>query len=329
VRRSLVALLLAGGLVGTAGALVGALLAGGAPAAWAAAVGGALAAVGLGGPAAWWAAGRWERAARAVVRSLEALRVGEVPPPREADHPAFAELARAAAALAAAEAERRAAQRRLADAHAELLRRHAATAALEERQRIARELHDAVSQRLFGLHLLAAAARRGHPEVAELAELERLSQEAQGEMRALLRELRPPALDRVPLAEALRRLVAEAAAAGSAAWTAEVPADLPDLGPAVEDGLYRIAQEAVANVQRHAAARRAVLRLRVEGSRLRLVVDDDGCGFRVGEALGQGMGLGTMRERAAALGAAFGVRSQPGRGTVVEVVLPLLWGGSG
>jgi signal transduction histidine kinase len=108
---------------------------------------------------------------------------------------------------------------------------------------------------------------------------------------------------------------------GAPAWRVRIQ-DAPQLGPAIEDGLYRIAQEAVANVQKHAEARTATLALACAADRVELSIDDDGRGFSPGQ--GAGMGLRQMDERARSLGGELRVKSHNGRGTRVEVIVPLL-----
>lgn|GEM_PF-587168 len=319
-------LCLAGGLCAAAGAIVAALLAGAGAAAWLPGLGAVAAAAVLAVPLGFRGAEAFDRPLRAVVGTVRAWadgRMGTRIAPREGDPGDLRDLAEACNALADAVEERLRAQRRLADANAALARQSAELAALQERQRIARDLHDAVSQRLFGIHLLASAAARQVGAPPAVRELESLSREAQSEMRALLLQLRPPALAARPLRRALEDLCAEARRLGPPVWDVEIGL-VGDLGPATEDGLYRIAQEAVSNVRRHAQARTATLSLRSGGDRVELSVDDDGRGFSAGGRATGGMGLPGMDERVRALGGVFRVKSQPGRGTRVEVVVPLV-----
>jgi len=319
-------LCLAGGLCAAAGAILAALLLGDRSAAWATGLGAVVVAAALAIPLGFRAADGYARSLEAVVRTVRAWtdghmrgRIASV----EGDHGDHAELAASCNALADAVEERLRVQRRLADANAEFGRQSAELAALQERQRIARDLHDAVSQRLFGIHLLAATAARAPGAPATVTELEALSREAQREMRALLLQLRPPGLAARALPDALADLCAEARLVGATAWRLDIGA-LADLGPAAEDGLYRIAQEAVANVRRHAQARNATLSLRRAGDRVELAVDDDGRGFAPGERRPSGMGMPSMDERIRALGGALRITSQPGRGTRVEAVVPVV-----
>ncbi len=198
-------------------------------------------------------------------------------------------------------------------------------AALAERGRLARELHDAVTQTLFSASIIAdvlptiwekdqIAAR------ARLQELRQLTRGALAEMRSLLIELRPAALVTADLGDLLRQLAE--AVIGRARLPVVVRADHPlsDLPPDVKIALYRITQEALNNIVKHAAASQAAIDLRAEGGRLVLRVSDDGCGFDASSPQeGAHFGLATMQERAASIGAAFDVDSIPGQGTTIIV----------
>jgi signal transduction histidine kinase len=224
-------------------------------------------------------------------------------------------------------------------------------AVLEERQRLARELHDAVTQHLSSLTLIAQtlgpAYGRGREEGESRARrVVELTQVALDEMRVLLAELRPRARNGVlggesdaPAGSARARLrhhgLAEALAllAGEVSSDAlPVDADLVRYVPrplAEEEALYRIAQEALSNVVKHAGATRARLRLGTEGRDTVLRIADDGRGFsasieRTGEHAVQmgGLGLLTMRERATAIGGTIRIDSATGAGTTIEVTVP-------
>lgn len=348
------ALCCVGGLLASAGGLLAVLLVAGTGgptlrAAWIAAAGGLAAATLIAAPLGFRTGRQIDGTLRRIVARLQAWADGPTADRLPPAPGALAHLAEACNAFANSVEERLRAQRRIADAEVEVLRQGTELAALRERNRIARDLHDAVSQRLFGIHLLAAAAARTATAPDALRELELRSREAQREMRALLLQLRPPALHRRPLADALAALCAEAEAlpptgawsarhaAPHTAWDANQPAaptrtawhtdfgPLPALGPAVEDGLYRIAQEAITNVRHHARAHHATLTLHARDGHAWLAIDDDGRGFLPGSG-GQrhGMGLAGMRERAALLGGVLHVQSQPGRGTRIEARVPVL-----
>lgn len=202
-------------------------------------------------------------------------------------------------------------------------------AALEERQRLARELHDSVTQSLYSLTLLAEAGRRtaAAGDLAKatgvIARLGETAQQALKEMRLLVFELRPLALETEGLVDALRqRLEAVEKRAGlQATLHAEA---LPDLPAPVEHGLYRIAQEALNNALKHAGAAAVTVRLRAAAGQVELEVADDGRGFEPAAVRGGGgLGLVSIHERAAALGGAVQIRSAPGAGTRVQVNVPL------
>ncbi|MDQ3929221.1 MAG: GAF domain-containing sensor histidine kinase, partial [Chloroflexota bacterium] len=205
-------------------------------------------------------------------------------------------------------------------------------AALEERQRLARELHDSVTQELFSISLTSRSIqllleREGvrSPSITEkMVDLRQLTQGALAEMRALIFELRPGALEEEGLLQALRKHAA--AVQGRELLQVKVTAveaSIPRLKPNAEESLYRIAQEALHNVVKHAHARQVEIKLAVEEGDLVLQVCDDGRGFEVSQVPAGHMGLNTMGQRASALGGEYRVRSKPGEGTVVSVRLPV------
>jgi signal transduction histidine kinase len=210
--------------------------------------------------------------------------------------------------------------------NARLHERDRAAAVLEERQRLSRELHDSVTQELYGVTLYAEAASRqlaaGNVETAReaLREVRAAAGEALGEMRLLLLELRPALLEEGGLGAALRTRLSAVEARSGLATEVRLDDGLR-LPAAVEQGMFRIAQEALNNVLKHARASRVVIALEADGGRARLTVADDGSGFETGESSG-GLGLVGMRERAEALGATFGVESAPGAGTRITVEVP-------
>lgn len=233
--------------------------------------------------------------------------------------------------LASQEAEhRRQLEQRIAERTEELnaanerLREKAALDAVAaERTRLARDLHDAVTQTLFSTTLIAdvlpdlwtmnqAEGRR------RLEELRQLTRGALAEMRTLLVELRPNALTEVPLPTLLRQLTEAMAGRSRVAiqLSAEGACKLP---PDVQVGLYRIAQEALNNVVKHAGASQAVVTLRLCGP-VRLTIADDGAGFDPAAVTADHLGLRIMRERAEAIGARLSVYSEPGEGTQISVV---------
>ncbi len=234
--------------------------------------------------------------------------------------------------------------------NARLYKRARRLAVIEERHRLARELHDSVTQQLFGIELIGRSltkARRQHPDEAErrISRLLELSDSAVREMRQLLVELRPGSeapVDHAPtppstLPPSLERLrhegLPEALAYHIAIWDSGEPRiDLDARGyspqpPEVEEALYRIAQEALSNAIRHSRSHRVRLRLDTADGSVRLLIQDDGRGFEPDRSPSGGLGLSTMRERAERLGGAVRLVSSPGRGTIVDVAIPNARGG--
>jgi signal transduction histidine kinase len=203
-------------------------------------------------------------------------------------------------------------------------------AAEGERQRLARDLHDSVSQALFSLSLQARGIelRLGEgadPDLArELGELRGLAQEALGEMRALIECRRPAELEDEGLLRAVVALAEQISR--RTGLTVEVLADERDglgLGPGIEDDLFRLVQEALNNVVRHARARSVVVRLERAAQSLVIEVTDDGVGLGEPAGVRSHFGMQTMRERAARHGAAVSIGPAPGGGTRVRTEVPL------
>ncbi len=193
----------------------------------------------------------------------------------------------------------------------------------EERRPLRRDLHDGLGPTLAGLIMQLDRARnlaRADPDAADalLVTLKTQAQTALSDIRRLVYALRPPALDGLGLSGALQSL-AERFEHSGLAVTLELPAALPPLPAATEVAVYRVAQEALANVVHHAHAKRVQVRLRL-GERLELTVSDDGVGFS--GLPSSGVGLHAMRERAEELGGDFALTSTPRGGTRVAVTLP-------
>ncbi len=217
--------------------------------------------------------------------------------------------------------------RQLAESNARLAAEARGLAALEERSRLARELHDAIKQQLFGLGLTAASAREllpAHPEqaAARLEQIGALAQQIQEEMDGIIRQLRPSSLDDKGLADALRDLCA--------AWQSQtgLPLDLTiqqarALPLEVEHSLYRVAQEALNNVARHAQAGRVSVILDYGDTAARLQISDDGVGFDPARPKSGSSGLKNMAERVAEVDGRLTITSRPGQGTVVTAQIPL------
>ncbi|QDY76105.1 GAF domain-containing sensor histidine kinase [Streptomyces qinzhouensis] len=198
----------------------------------------------------------------------------------------------------------------------------------EERSRLAHELHDAVSQKLFSLRLTAQAAAAlvdRHPGRAkeELQQVAELAAEAADELRAAVVELRPAALDEDGLVNTLRSQVQVLDRAHSARVTFDT-LGLKALPAAQEEALLRVAQEALHNALRHSGAERVDVSLTRRGPGAALSVTDNGKGFdpRTVRRAGRHLGLVSMRDRASGVGGRLRVNSAPGRGTTIEMEVP-------
>jgi signal transduction histidine kinase len=198
-------------------------------------------------------------------------------------------------------------------------------AALEERQRLARELHDSVSQALFGIALGASTARRRlDTDPARVGEsldyVLSLADAALTEMRALIFELRPEALERDGLVVALTRHAAATQARHEIAVEAAL-CEEPDVPLATKEALYRVAQEAMHNTVKHARATRISLALAHGPDGLTLEVRDDGIGFESTDSFPGHLGLVSIRERVERLGGTVELESAPGLGTTIRAVI--------
>lgn len=197
------------------------------------------------------------------------------------------------------------------------------TAVAAERSRLARDLHDAVTQTLFSTSLIADVLPRlweQDPEEArrQLEQIRLLTRGALAEMRALLLELRPSTLTEADLGDVLRQLCE--------AFTsrAQVPVDLSVSGhcpllPDVQVGLYRMAQELLNNIAKHARATRVNVWLNCQDGQVELLIVDNGCGFDRTKVPPERLGLGILAERAHSLGATLRIDSQPGQGTRASI----------
>jgi PAS domain S-box-containing protein len=204
------------------------------------------------------------------------------------------------------------------------LRQHAEqSAASAERSRLARELHDAVTQTLFSASLIAEVLPRlweRNQEMGQqrLEELRELTRGALAEMRTLLLELRPAALTESSLPELLRQL-SEAVIGRSRLDVDLTVKGASDLPPEVQVALYRIAQESLNNVTKHAAASHVTVALSLDEEAVTLAITDDGRGFDPDAIPPNSLGLGIMRERVNDIGATMTIASAAGDGTTVRV----------
>ncbi|MBI5030488.1 MAG: GAF domain-containing sensor histidine kinase [Chloroflexi bacterium] len=214
--------------------------------------------------------------------------------------------------------------------NARLYERAQELAVLQERNRLARDLHDAVTQTLFSATLIADALPstwEDNPREGRqlLQELRQLSRGALAEMRTLLLELRPAALIDTKLGDLLRQLGEAASGRTGLNVVVQVESDCK-LPPEAHIAMYRIAQEALNNVIKHSRATQVTIDLNCIPGRnhqvqvVELSIRDDGRGFDVNQVSSGRLGLASMRERAQAIGAELTVASRPGGGTQIKVV---------
>jgi len=201
-------------------------------------------------------------------------------------------------------------------------------AVIAERSRLARELHDAVTQTLFASNLVAEALPRiwernpveGQQRLKELGELNR---GALAEMRSLLLELRPNALIEAEMKDLFRYLTEAFTGRTHLPVNLNIETDHATskaLTPDVKVGIYRIAQEALNNIAKHARATQVDVSVSCEDGRIQLFIQDNGRGFDVTTTSGDHLGLGIMRERAESIGAHLDLESSPGNGTRIAVL---------
>jgi signal transduction histidine kinase len=200
---------------------------------------------------------------------------------------------------------------------------------VEERNRLARDLHDSVVQKLFGIVLAAQSAatlfdRDQDSARAQVEKLQELTQDAIQELRSLIFQLRPAAVESDGLAAALAKHVQVLRRVHRQDIDLGVTGE-PRLRPDIDDEVFRIAQEALHNGLKHAAAGRLQLLLDEGERRLVLTVRDDGVGFDPGATAHRSrrLGLTSMEERATALGGTLTIDSAPGKGTTIELEVPL------
>ena len=207
--------------------------------------------------------------------------------------------------------------------NAELYEQAQDLAVLEERQRLAHNLHDAINQSLFSAGLIAEVLPRVWDQDQDLArssleDLRRLTRSAQAEMRALLAELRPSTIIDSDLDELLHLL------GNALSGRIDIPVTITVTGeillPAeVQVAFYRVCQEALSNVAKHAKAKRVEINLKQEEGMVELYIHDDGIGFDLDQTFSGHYGLEMMRERAEAVGAQLSVTSQPDQGTELTI----------
>ena len=196
-------------------------------------------------------------------------------------------------------------------------------ATVEERQRLARELHDAVTQTLFSSSLIADVLPRiweRNPDEGRrrLEELRQLTRGALAEMRTLLLELRPSALVEVELGDLLRQLGEAFIGRSRTPIQLDIDENI-EIPPDIKVGIYRIAQEALNNIAKHAGASQVTLTLQSWRNGLELSVEDNGCGFDPSDVSSEHLGLNIMNERSREIGASLFVDSRTGSGTKIVV----------
>lgn len=228
------------------------------------------------------------------------------------------------AALALAAAERRAREQELRAAYEQLgrLHRRVETAKEAERRHLARELHDELGQSLTALKLRLQLAKSGKTPDEQLGAAIGVVDDLIDRTRRLSLDLRPPLLDEAGLAAAVRAYLE-----GNAALTGvDVALDTGglerELPPEIETAAFRVVQESLTNVVRHAHARHVDVAMRVADDRLHIRVRDDGCGFDRA-VIGRHFGVLGMTERVRGLGGSFAIESRAGEGTIVDASLPL------
>jgi NarL family two-component system sensor histidine kinase LiaS len=215
---------------------------------------------------------------------------------------------------------------RMAERVQDQLRTHEQLATLEARNRLARDLHDSVKQQVFAVTMTLGAARtlkERDPEAAwsGVSKALDLSVAAQQELAAMVRELRPVALEDGGLTQALREQVARWSSRTGIAAECHVQEEFP-LAPDVEEALFRVTQEALANAARHSDAARVDVTLSYGSDAVTLTIADDGCGFDAASAQGKGLGLRSMRERVEAIEGAW-CAERLNRGTRIEARVPI------
>ncbi|WP_322422039.1 sensor histidine kinase [Jeotgalibacillus haloalkalitolerans] len=204
-------------------------------------------------------------------------------------------------------------------------------AVIEERQRLARDLHDSVSQQLFALNMLSSASVRmletNQDEAGKLVrQAAEIAEKAQGEMRALLLHLRPVDLKGESLSTGLEKLASELEQKTPITFFVQLD-QMGKIPESADEHLFRVVQEAVSNILRHANATEITIRTEVKGSSFYLFVGDNGDGFDVTDKKWTSYGLQTMKERCEEIGGQFELRSKAGEGTYIKIRIPIVEGG--
>jgi two-component system, NarL family, sensor histidine kinase LiaS len=217
---------------------------------------------------------------------------------------------------------------KMAEEKTELSKTAKSAAIMEERQRLARDLHDVVSQQLFALSMMSSASLRWFDQEPEKArkQLEQISEiagKAQGEMRALLLHLRPVQLSGESLCEGIVKLIQELKQKTNLEFEASID-EIENISQAAEEHIFRIVQEALSNILRHADAAKVKILLAEENQTIHLYIGDDGKGFDIHEEKMASYGLKTMRERCEQIGGTYTIRSKENEGTYIEIRIPAM-----
>ena len=217
---------------------------------------------------------------------------------------------------------------RLSTHNAQLAEQARISAIVEERQRLARELHDAVSQQLFAISMTATAVRRTLEKNFDRAQrqvelIEEMASVAQSEMRALLLHLRPVYLEGKDLVQGVEELVRELMMKVPVEITLDMDRDL-QLVKGIENHLFRIVQETLSNTLRHAKADKMEIRIYRRHDAVRVILRDNGIGFELDEAKQASYGISNMRERVREIGGSIQFITAPGNGTRIEITVPIL-----
>lgn len=217
---------------------------------------------------------------------------------------------------------------KLAQENEQLVQETKVSAISEERQRLARDLHDAVSQQLFAISMMSATASRVAKKKPEqtldlIQEISHSATRAQAEMRALLLQLRPLTLQNESLAQALASLASELETRQTI--KCDIDLDQVELPKNIENQLFRIAQEGLSNVLRHAEASRVKISVKISdaSNRALLTIEDDGKGFVIEDIPNSSIGIRSIKERSTLIGGTAQWLSVPGQGTKLEIRVPI------
>ena len=217
---------------------------------------------------------------------------------------------------------------KLADEKTDLANQAHVAATIEERQRLARDLHDAVSQQLFALTMMSQATvktieKKPEEAIEQVREISEIALQAQNEMRALLLHLRPIQLSGESLEEGIKKLTNELKQKSNLQFDVNID-ELPELSQAKEDHLFRLLQEALSNALRHANATKITVNIKEKSDAIHIHISDNGIGFNLEEQYQSktSYGLKTMRERSEEIGGTFRIRSKEGQGTYIDVRIP-------